>query len=204
MEDITLFITGAVALLLLTSFVRILTTLCILRFGLGLDGWGFGIAMVGLALGLTWFVISPQFEQGRGIRSILQAVQDGDQKQWQTTFKPFLMKHAAVDVRERFARIAVKLAHPKEESLQIEGPLVESDAVLIAAFLVSELRNAFQIGLLLIIPFFILDLIVTNILMCLGITQLPYQVISLPLKFALFCIIDGWALLADKLVSAYI
>jgi flagellar biosynthesis protein FliP len=135
---------------------------------------------------------------------LLGSIQTGDQQEWQRTFKPFLLKHAAIDVRERFSGIAERLAASGNESSMDNAPQVESDAVLIAAFLVSELRNAFQIGLLLIVPFLILDLIVMNILMCLGIVQLPYQVISLPLKFALFCMIDGWTLLADKLVSAYI
>lgn len=203
MEDLIIFFSGTLAILLLTSFIKIVTTLSILRFGLGLEGVGFGVAVLGLSLALTYFVMSPQLGRDPQIRSVVTAVWQGDQAHWETVFKPFLIKHSDLDVRDRFAGIALKLAVAEEGHTQAVA-FDQADSVLVASFLLTELRNAFQIGLLLILPFLVLDLAVTNILMCLGITQLSYQVVSLPLKLALFCAVDGWTLLADKLVSSYL
>ena len=87
---------------------------------------------------------------------------------------------------------------------QIEQAKVDPFGVAIAAFLVTELRSAFELGFMILLPFLIIDLLVTNILVLLGIEQLSHFVVAVPLKLLLFVVVDGWALIAERLVASYL
>jgi len=208
MDPVSSFIMGFLVLLLFTAFVKIATALSIFRIGIGLDGVGFGFATAALSLALAWVVMTPYIEQAGGVQSIFSdqvTLEDIDR-----TFRPFLLKSADEE------SIRGLLPHSKQaglveqedldgqqpEQLQVdeEPPL----SVLASAFLISELKVAFQIGVLLLLPFVVIDLLVINTMAALGVQQISASVISFPLKILLFLAVDGWNLIVDKLLSGYI
>ena len=183
------------AILLLSSFVRIFTSLCILRAGLGLNG-GFGIVLFGLAVTLALLVASPQLEKVGGLAKLSNSEPQALQPHLEEAFRPFLEKNTDKEVIASVSKLEVSLNHRNAAA----APSFEA---VTAAFVVSELREAFSIGLTLLIPFFILDLVVTNVLMVLNITQLSTAVVSLPLKLLLFFVVDGWSLIVARLLGSY-
>ena len=184
-----------VAVLLLSSFVRIFTSLCILRAGLGLSG-GFGIVLFGLAVTLSLLVAAPQLEKVGGLAKLSSSEPQNLQPRLEEAFRPFLEKNTDKEVISSVSKLEVALNHRKDEA----APSFEA---LSAAFVVSELREAFGIGLTILIPFFVLDLVVTNVLMVLNINQLSTNVVSLPLKLLLFFAVDGWSLIVARLLGSY-
>ncbi|NLF25383.1 MAG: flagellar biosynthetic protein FliP [Deltaproteobacteria bacterium] len=212
MDPFSPYLAGLLTVILLSAFVKILTTLCILRYGIGLNNSGFGVVVVVFSFALTLFVMNPQLE-ALGIAKLW-----GESKAWpaaesiEREFRPFVEKHADQKVLQRLQHISEKLKPSAKEPPQAEnetpaslaqdaGP--QSFSVLIAAFLISELKEAFQLGFLFLVPFLVIDLLVTNILLVLGVTQLSQAVVALPLKILLFVAVDGWALVSEKLVSGY-
>jgi len=218
MEGLPLYFTGFLAVLMLTSFVKILTVLSILRYGIGLNGIGFGLVIVIVSLALSLFVMSPDVERAGGLDMVLsQQLDANEEPALEATFRPFIEKHVDVNILERLSAIALRLdttVIPEELEDDRPGDDVPGDnvvetattpfGVLVAAFIVSELKVAFQIGFIILIPFLVVDLLVTNVLMSLGITQISQHVVSLPLKILLFFIVDGWLLITEKLVSGYL
>lgn len=176
------------ALLLVSAFVKIFTTLNIARFGIGLEGAGFGLVIAALSLGLAAVVMEPYIASNTDIAHL-------NAEQMQVRFRPFLEKHTDKKIIERLARAA-------------KDPAVISDKapsfnLLVSAFLVTELKAAFQLGFLLLLPFLLIDLLVTNLIMLLGVTQISSALVSLPLKILLFFAVDGWTLVAEKLLKTY-
>jgi len=241
MDAIPPYLTGIVAVLLLSAFVKILTTLSILRYGIGLHGAGFGLVIVGVSFALSLLVMNPQLERVGGIDALLSigqvsAGEGGNYLHLEEQFRPFLEKHTDPEIEQRFVALAKKMgskktisAIPKEpevpEDVETMGEGVPGDGgipplavgegtsantdvvpfpVLIAAFLISELSEAFQLGFMILIPFFVVDLLVTNILLALGVTQISQAVVALPCKLLLFFAVDGWTLVSEKLISGYI
>lgn len=205
MEGLSPYITGLLAVLLLTSFVKIVTTLSILRFGLGLEGAGFGVVILGLALALSLALMSLKLPGSFALEGWLSGRPLVDSEQIEQVFRPFLEKQAHPEIKDRFAKLAVKALQPEGEA---EQPQAQSGGelsfpALTAAFMVSELKEAFKLGFLFIVPFLVIDLLVVNILMALGMMQMPHSVVSLPLKILLFFAVDGWTLVSEKLLSGY-
>jgi len=207
MDPTSSFIMGFLVLLLFTAFVKIATALSIFRIGIGLDGVGFGFATAALSLALAWVVMTPYIEQAGGIQSIFS-----DQvtlEEIDGAFRPFLSKSADEE------SIRALLPHSKQAGLEQGGAddvqpgqlQVEEEpplSVLASAFLISELKVAFQIGVLLLLPFVVIDLLVLNAMAALGVQQISASVVSFPLKILLFLAVDGWNLIVDKLLSGYI
>ncbi|MCB0310430.1 MAG: EscR/YscR/HrcR family type III secretion system export apparatus protein [Bdellovibrionales bacterium] len=199
MEALAPYITAFLVILLLTSFVKIFTTLTIFRYGLGLEAGGFGIVILGVSLGLSLLVMQPQIEEAGGLEVFWRGYQQIDQQKIETSFRPFLERNSEQVIVDKFLKILTAKDSRAETAPQIATPF----NVLIAAFLVSELKVAFNIGFLILIPFLVVDLLVGNALMSLGVTQMSHQVISLPLKILIFMVVDGWSLLSEKLISSY-
>ena len=216
MEVLPLYLQGFLVILLATSFVKVATTLSILKQGIGIEGVGFSAVVCALALALSVLVMDTQLVGSGGLQGVLS--RQGSSAEIETTFSPFLAKHADPEVMARLSESAKKLsagvaapeavvtpqtaAIPAGEATPAAAP--SSFGVLLSAFLLSELKEAFELGLILLIPFVVIDLLLTNIFMVLGVTQLSQAVVALPLKILLFFAVDGWALLSEKLLGGYL
>ena len=186
------------ALIMMTSFTRIVIVLAILRQAIGLPQTPPTQVLVGLALFLTFFIMSPVFEEAYrdGAQPYLNdkiPVQEALDKAV-APFKKFMLNQTRTPDIELFAGIA------RVEDLDVNNiPL----KILLPAFVTSELKTAFQIGFLLFLPFLIIDLVVASILMAMGLMMLSPMIISLPFKIMLFVLIDGWSLIMGTLAASF-
>ena len=188
------------ALLLMTSFTRIIIVLSLLRNALGLTSSPPNQVLIGLSLFLTMFIMGPTFD-----------------KVYQDAYLPFsqnkisqddaLLK-AAAPMREFMFRqtrdpdlaLFMKLGHVAPVKSRDEVPI----RVLVPSFVTSELKTAFQIGFIIFLPFIIIDLAVSSVLMSMGMMMLSPTTISLPFKLMLFVLADGWTLLIGSLVQSFV
>jgi type III secretion protein R len=191
-----------VLLVTLTSFLKISVVLSVLRSALGAPQVPPTTAVTGLALVLTLAVMAPV---GEAAWSAARAVPPGGDPgvlaagaRALAPLKLFLARFARADDREAFLDLARRL-RPSEQAAAADDDL----AVLAPAFMVSELRRAFTIGFLVFLPFLVVDLVVANVLLALGLTQLSPTSVALPLKLLLLVAVDGWRLLARGLALAY-
>lgn len=199
--------TGILAVLLFTCFVKIATTLSIFRFAIGLKGLTFGLVMLALSLALTLLVMSPQVEQSGGLNTLLALKGPRDVKSIEETFLPFMAKHTDQRILGRIQKLSSRLSKEKASGGDVNKELKSANknlGVIVSAFLISELSDAFKIGFILLVPFVVIDLLVVNVLMALGIQQMSPLVVSLPLKILLFLAVDGWTLISERLIGAYI
>ena len=183
----------------LTSFTRIIVVLSLLRSALGLQQTPPNSVLLTLAIFLTLFSMNPVFEAAKqGAIDPYSRHEIPADVAISKGFEPF--KHFMVrQTREEDLRAVVQMAKlPMPKSIDEVGALQ-----LIPAFMLSELRTAFQIGFVIFLPFLLIDLVVAAILMALGMIMLPPTTISLPLKLLLFLLVNGWALLAQALLSSY-
>ena len=186
-------------LVMVTSFARIVIVLSFLRTALGLQQSPPNAVLVSLALFLTLFIMQPTFEQA-----------------WEDAVAPLIAEE--IDEATAFERGAAPfrtfmLGQVREKDLglfydiaQIEpgaGPETVPLRVLVPAFLVGELKRAFEIGFLVFVPFLIIDMVIASILMSMGMMMLPPVVISLPFKLIFFVLVDGWYLLVGSLVESF-
>ncbi|MEJ2059514.1 MAG: flagellar type III secretion system pore protein FliP [Gammaproteobacteria bacterium] len=186
-------------LIMMTSFTRIIVVLAILRQGLGTTQTPSNQVLLGLALFLTFFVMSPVFNQTyrqavqpylQGKLSVQSALQTGERP-----FRTFMLNQTRESDLAMFARIA---GHGK-----FNTPKDVPFSLLVPAFVTSELKTAFQIGFLILIPFLIIDLVVASVLMSMGMVMLSPMLISLPFKLILFVLVDGWSLVMGSLASSF-
>ncbi|MGC1548555.1 MAG: flagellar type III secretion system pore protein FliP [Rhodanobacter sp.] len=183
----------------LTSFTRIIVVLSLVRNALGLQQVPPNSVLITLAMFLTLFSMNPVFQNAKqaGIDPYLRneiPAQTAVARAFDP-FKLFMIRQTREEDLLAVIRMA-KIAPPK--SVQDVGALQ-----LIPAFMLSELRTAFQIGFVIFLPFLLIDLVVAAVLMALGMIMLPPTTISLPLKILLFLLINGWTLLAQALLSGY-
>ena len=186
-------------LVMVTSFTRIVVVLSLLRTAIGLQTAPPNSVMISLALFLSFFIMAPvlnaSYEQG--IEPLMAGEMELDEAfpQAAAPFRTFMMGQ----VREQDLMLFVDLAgvEPPEEPDDIEL------RVLVPAFMISELRRAFEIGFLLFVPFVIIDMVVASLLMSMGMMMLPPIVISLPFKLIFFVLVDGWHLIAGSLVESF-
>ena len=187
-------------LLMMTSFTRIIIVLAILRQALGTASTPSNQVILGLALFLTLFIMSPVLEQvnDQAIQPYLQdQVSAIDALKVATEpFKTFMLAQTRETDIQMFADIA------GVES--IESPEATPLRLLLPAFVTSELKTAFQIGFLIFIPFVIIDLVVASVLMSMGMMMLSPLIVSLPFKLMLFVLVDGWALIMGTLASSFL
>jgi flagellar biosynthesis protein FliP len=186
-------------LIMVTSFTRIVVVLAFLRSALGLQQTPPNAVLISLALFLTAFVMAPSLEQ---------AYREG--------LAPLLDEE--IEAPEAFARAAAPLrgfmlaqVRPKDLELFLdisrlpapERPEATPLRILIPAFMISELRRAFEIGFLIFVPFLVIDMVVASVLMSMGMMMLPPVLISLPFKLIFFVLVDGWYLVVGSLVESF-
>lgn len=192
-----------VLLVTLTSFLKISVVLSVLRSALGAPQVPPTTAVTGLALVLTLAVMAPVGEAAWDAARRVPPGGDSGALAAGTRalvpLKDFLARFARPDDREAFLDLARRL-RPRAPAAEVTG---DDLAVLAPAFMVSELRRAFTIGFLVFLPFLVVDLVVANVLLALGLTQLSPTSVSLPLKLLLLVAVDGWRLLARGLALAY-
>jgi flagellar biosynthetic protein FliP len=196
---ITLLSLAPSILVMVTSFTRIVVVLSLLRTAIGLQTAPPNSVMISLALFLTLFVMGPTLQQSydNGIAPLIAG---------------------EIPMEEAFTRSAepvhaFMLANVRAEDLQLffdmskgeppADPAATPLQTLIPAFMISELRRAFEIGFLLFLPFVIIDMVVASVLMSMGMMMLPPVVISLPFKLIFFVLVDGWHLVAGSLVRSF-
>ena len=182
-----------------TSFVRIVVVLSLLRTGLGLQQSPPNAVLVSLALFLTSFIMAPVFSEAynQGIEPLLNEEIELTESFERTSgpLKTFMLSQVREDDLELFINMS--------QDPTPETPEDTSFWVVTPAFMISELRRAFEIGFLLFIPFLIIDLVVASILMSMGMMMLPPVVISLPFKLIFFVLVDGWRLVTGSLVQSF-
>ena len=186
-------------LVMVTSFTRIVVVLSLLRTAIGVQQSPPNAVVVSLALFLTAFVMAPVFQQSydAGVKPLIEDQIELDQA-FERAAKPiqtFMLSH----VREKDLALFVDLAGEKLP----ENPESISLRVLVPAFMISELKRAFEIGFLLFVPFIVIDMVVASVLMSMGMMMLPPIIISLPFKLIFFVLVDGWHLVAGSLVQSY-
>ena len=187
------------ALMMMTSFARIVIVLGILRQALGTAQTPSNQILIGLALFLTFFIMAPVFDEINtvALQPYLNEELSSSRalEKAQVPLREFMLAQTRDDDLKLFADIA---GHE-----EIESPEQTPFSLLMPAFATSELKTAFQIGFLLFIPFLIIDLVVASVLMSMGMMMLSPLIISLPFKIMLFVLVDGWALVLGTLASSF-
>jgi flagellar biosynthetic protein FliP len=184
-------------LIMITSFTRIIIVLSFIRNALGLQQTPPNQVLVALALFLTFFVMQPVFIKSyeEGVKPMVNS-QINEVEAFEKIFEPF-SKFMIKNTREKDLLLFIDIA--KIDKTQEKIPL----QVVIPSFIISELRRAFEIGFLLFLPFLIIDVLVSSILMAIGMMMMPPVMISLPFKVIFFVLIDGWYILAGSLVKGF-
>lgn len=188
-----------------TSFVKIAVVLFIVRNALGIQQTPPNLVIYGITLSLSAFVMAPVIAQMHDAIVAETVVLDSFQSVWDALLRAkeplrlHLERLAQPEQRILFVEAAARV-WPEEQSARLDE---NGLAVLIPSYLVTELERAFQIGFMLYLPFIIIDLVVTTILMAMGMSMVTPTVISTPMKLFLFVVIDGWGLLVDGLVTSY-
>lgn len=186
-------------LMMMTSFTRIMVVFAILRQALGLQQTPSNQILLGLALFLSFFIMTPVLQQ---INTV--------------ALQPYLSEEISAGEALAQAELPVRtfmMAQTRESDLSLFMELSESDpvatqqevpfTVLVPAFVTSELKTAFQIGFMLFIPFLVIDLVVASVLMAMGMMMLSPIIISLPFKIMLFVLVDGWAMVIGTLAASF-
>ena len=186
-------------LVMVTSFTRIVVVLSFVRTAMGTQQTPPNQVLVSLALFLTFFVMMPTLQQSydRGIKPLMEG-EISEMEAFEQAVEPvrgFMMGH----VREQDLELFTDMAELPDAERSAEAPL----RVLIPAFMVSELRRAFEIGFLIFVPFLIIDMVVASILMSMGMMMLPPIIIALPFKIIFFVLVDGWYLVVGSLVRSF-
>nr|WP_295834321.1 flagellar type III secretion system pore protein FliP [uncultured Azospirillum sp.] len=199
-------------LIMVTCFTRIIVVLSLLRSALGLQQSPPNMVLVSLAMFLTFHIMGPVIDSAwqDGLRPLLneQVTQEQGLERMIEPFRGFMASH----VRERdlaaFAAFTAKpkpageTAAPEKDERPVTAESVDL-RLLMPAFLLSELRRAFEIGFLLFLPFLVIDMVVAAILMAMGMMMLPPVMIALPFKIIFFVLTDGWFLIAGSLIRSY-
>ncbi len=196
---LTIITVAPTILLMTTSFVRVVIVLSFVRQAMGVRNMPPNQVIVGLALFLTIFIMTPvmQSVNSQALQPYLQE-EIGEEKALNEAVQPmreFMFSH----VREKDLRLLVNIAdHERPDNLEDVSTMT-----LIPAFMISELKMAFQIGFMIFVPFLIIDMVTASVLMTMGMLMLPPVIISLPFKVLLFVLVDGWHLVVGSLVQSF-
>lgn len=185
--------------LMMTSFTRIIIVFHFLRQAMGAAQVPPAQLMVGLALILSYYIMSPAINEANS--TALQPYLRGEIEQkvaWESAAKPF-KEFMLRQVREKDLALFSHMANDTAPANVSEIGM----AVLLPAYVVSELRIAFQIGFVIYLPFLIIDMVVSSVLLAMGMMMLPPVTVSLPFKILLFVMVDGWYLLVQSLVQSF-
>ncbi|QND49539.1 flagellar type III secretion system pore protein FliP [Rhizobium lusitanum] len=188
-------------LIMVTSFPRFIIAFSILRSGMGLATTPSNMILLSLALFMTFYVMSPTFDQAwkDGAQPLL-ANQISEADAVMRIAEPF-RTFMANNTRDKDIKLFVDLARERGQTVVVDNKI--DYRVLIPAFMISEIRRGFEIGFLVVLPFLVIDLIVSTIVMAMGMMMLPPTSISLPFKILFFVLIDGWNLLVGSLVRSF-
>ena len=186
-------------LITMTSFTRIVIVLSLIRSAIGVQQTPPNVVIIGLALFLTAYVMGPTFEKvyNDGIQPLM-ADQIYEVEAFNRSMAPihtFMMS----TVREKDLGLFMQLSGAPVPATPEATPLRD----LIPAFMISELKRAFEIGFLIFVPFIVIDMVVASVLMSMGMMMLPPIMISLPFKLIFFVLVDGWSLIATSLVQSF-
>ena len=186
-------------IVMVTSFTRIVVVLSFLRSALGTQQTPPNTVLVSLALFLTAFVMAPTLEiaYNEGVAPLI-AEEITEEQAFDRSLAPVHSFMMGI-VREQDLRLFLDMAKIDP----VESPEATPLRALIPAFMISELRRAFEIGFLLFVPFVIIDMVVASVLMSMGMMMLPPVMISLPFKLIFFVLVDGWYLVAGSLVQSF-
>ncbi len=186
-------------LIMMTSFTRILVVLSFLRSALATQQMPPNQVLVGLALFITFFTMSPYLEQvnKQGLQPYLAGTIDQETAITAALqpMRTFMFKQT----RESDLSLFVNLSEGPRPNSPEEVPTM----ILIPSFIISELKTAFQIGFLIYIPFIVIDMVVASTLMSMGMMMVPPAMISLPFKLLLFILVDGWHLIVSSLIASF-
>ncbi len=196
---ITILSVAPALLIMVTSFTRIVVVLSFLRSALGTQQTPPNMVLVSLAMFLTAFIMAPVAERSynEGIAPLIEERIDGAEA-FERAVAPvaeFMLRQ----VREQDLRLFYDLSRTPAPETPEATPL----RVLVPAFMISELRRAFEIGFLIFLPFLVIDMVVASVLMSMGMMMLPPVMISLPFKVIFFVLVDGWYLVAGSLVQSF-
>ena len=187
-------------LITVTSFTRFVIAFSILRSGMGLQTTPANLILISLSLFMTFYVMSPTFDQAwnTGVRPLMdnQIDQATAIDRISSPFRDFMLKNVRDKDFDLFADLA------RERGQTVERGTADL-RILVPAFMISEIRRGFEIGFLIVLPFLVIDLIVSTITMAMGMMMLPPTVVSLPFKLLFFVLIDGWNLLVGSLVRSF-
>ncbi|MBN1960987.1 MAG: type III secretion system export apparatus subunit SctR [Deltaproteobacteria bacterium] len=201
-------------LIMVTSFVKIAVVLSIVRQAIGTQQIPPTQVITGLATILTVYIMMPvgleiyhqsqermaRYSKDKAkimsftVDQVIDLVREG-----QHPLRRFLIKHAHLKDRDMFYKLAWKMRAPQDRATLTD----EDWAIIVPSFVISELKEAFQIGFILFVPFLVIDMVVANLLMALGMQMLSPTTISLPFKILLFVLVDGWYLISRGLVLGY-
>lgn len=202
-----------ILLIMMTSFIKITVVLALVRNALGTQQIPPNQVITGLAIILTIYIMSPVgmdvYRNSRGLidqtstegffsQASVSIVMDG-LKKGEEPIRAFVMKYASEKDRSLFYNLAKKMRKPEDRDQVKDNDFL----ILVPAFVVSELARAFQIGFIIFLPFLVIDMVVANVLLSLGMFQLSPVTVSLPFKLLLFVLVDGWYLIAKGLVLGY-
>jgi type III secretion protein R len=200
------------AFMTLTAFVKIATVLQIVRSAIGAQGVPSGTVIMALAGVLTLVAMAPVGDRiaaraaplfsGKASLDTVTLLRDGIDAV-REPLRDFLRANASDDERARFLDVARRARHAEADPQASAAVGADDLAVLLPAFLVTELGEAFAVGFLIYLPFLVIDLVVSNLLLALGMQMMSPTQVSLPFKLLLFVAIDGWGLLARSLVAGY-
>ena len=186
-------------LIMVTSFIRIVVVLSLMRTAMGVQQSPPNSVIISLALFLTAFVMAPTFEAAyqTGLKPLIEEEIDLGEA-FQKSSEPF---HAFMmgQVRDKDLQLFINLSRTDQPEEVSDVPL----QVLVPAFMISELRRAFEIGFLVFLPFIVIDMVVASVLMSMGMMMLPPIIISLPFKLIFFVLVDGWHLITGSLVQSF-
>ncbi|MDE2182302.1 MAG: flagellar type III secretion system pore protein FliP [Alphaproteobacteria bacterium] len=197
---ITILSVAPSILIMMTSFVRIVVVLSLLRTALGLQQSPPNSVIVSLALFLTLFVMTPTLKDAyaQGVEPLIAGQITTEQAfdKAAVPMKTFMLGHVRQADLKLFLDMSGKKTPPTAEAVPL--------TTIAPAFMLSELRRAFEIGFLIFVPFLIIDMAVASILMSMGMMMLPPVIISLPFKLIFFVLVDGWRLVSGSLVESYL
>ena len=186
-------------LIMMTCFTRLIVVLSFLRTAIGIQQTPPNTVMISLALFLTFFIMAPTFQAAydTAIQPLIneqidevQAFEEGIKP-----FQAFMLRH----VRDKDLQLFVQLSETEVPESAMDLPI----QIVIPAFMISELRRAFEIGFMLFLPFLIIDLVTASILMSMGMMMLPPITISLPFKIIFFVLVDGWYLITGSMLQSF-
>lgn len=186
-------------LIMMTSFTRIVVVLSFLRTAIGIQQTPPNMVLISLAMFLTFFIMSPTFTAAYQQGVVPLIAEDIDEieafKRMTAPFKDFMLEHTREDDLILFSEMSDTGPYESRSAIPLQ--------IVIPAFMISELKRAFEIGFMLFLPFLIIDMVTASILMAMGMMMLPPITVSLPFKIVFFVLVDGWYMIAGSLIKSF-